>query len=73
MIFGEPWEWMVWLTQVPGLLADGKLDAAAELRDQAFEAAPETSGRIDGQEFAWIADADSRLGRTLEAIVNGNY
>ncbi len=73
LIFGEPLEWMVWLTQVPGLLAGGKQEAAAELRDRAFEAAPETSGRIDEQEFAWIADADSRLGPILEAIVNGKY
>lgn len=73
LIFGEPLEWMVWLTQVPGLLAAGKLEAAIELRDQAFEAAPTVSGRIDGQAFTWIADADVRLGPTLEAIVNGKY
>lgn len=73
LIFGEPLEWMGWLTQVPGLLADGNLEAAAELRNQAFEAAPETSGLIDGQDFSWIADADSRLGPILEAIVNGKY
>ena len=73
LIFGEPLEWMGWLTQVPGLLADGNIEAAADLRDRAFEAAPETSGLIDGQEFSWIADADSRLGPILEAIVNGKY
>ncbi|MBC2713123.1 MAG: tetratricopeptide repeat protein [Desulfosarcina sp.] len=73
LIFGEPLEWMVWLTQVPGLLAAGNPKAAAELRDQAFEAAPAISGRIDGQAFTWIADADARLGPTLEAIINGKY
>lgn len=73
LIFGEPLEWMVRLTQVLGLLADGKPEAAAELRDQAFEAAPVTSGLIDGQAFKWISDADPRLGPTLEAIVNGKY
>jgi type VI secretion system protein ImpE len=73
LIFGEPLEWMVWLTQVPGLIAAGKFEAAAELRDQAFESAPAVSGRIDGQAFTWIADADTRLGPTLEAIVNGKY
>jgi type VI secretion system protein ImpE len=73
LIFGEPLEWVSWLTQVPGLLAKGKVEAAADLRDQAFEAAPETSGLMDGQEFSWIADADSRLGPMLEAIVNGKY
>lgn len=73
LIFGEPLEWMVWLTQVPGHMAAGNLKAAAELRDQAFESAPAISGRIDGQAFTWIADADTRLGPTLEAVVNGKY
>jgi type VI secretion system protein ImpE len=73
LIFGEPLEWVVWLTQVPGLLAAGKAEAAAELRDQAFETAPAISGSIDGKPFSWIADADSRLGPTLEAIVDGKY
>lgn len=73
LIFGEPLQWMVWLTQVPGLIAAGKLKAAAALRDRAFDAAPAVSGRIDGQAFDWIADADARLGPTLEAIVNGKY
>jgi type VI secretion system protein ImpE len=73
LIFGEPLAWVGWLTQVPGLLAEGNIEAAAKLRDQAFEAAPETSGVIDGQEFSWIADADPRLGPMIEAIVNGKY
>ena len=73
LIFGEPLEWMVWLTQVPGLIAAGKTEAAAELRDQAFEASPAVGGHIDGKPFSWIADADARLGPILEAIVNGKY
>ncbi len=73
LIFGEPLESMGWLTQVPGLLADGNIEAAADLRDQAFEAAPVTAGLIDGQAFKWISDADPRLGPMLEAIVNGKY
>jgi len=31
------------------------------------------TGQIDGQAFEWIADADSRLGPTLEAVINGRY
>lgn len=73
LIFGEPLEWMVWLTQVPGLIASGNHKAAVELRNKAFDAASQISGRINGQEFAWIADADTRLGPTLEAIINGKY
>lgn len=73
LIFGEPSEWLGWLTQVPSLLANGKIDAAAKLRDQAFEAAAAVSGNVDGQPFEWIADADARLGPNLEAIVDGKY
>ena len=73
LIFGEPLDWMVGLIQVPGLIAAGKPEAAAELRDRAFEASPAVSGRIDGEKFNWIADADARLGPILEAIVDGKY
>jgi len=73
LIFGEPLEWLVWLTQVAGLLAAGNPGAAADLRDRAFEAAPTVSGQINGDAFTWIADADSRLGPTLEAVINGKY
>lgn len=73
LIFGEPPEWLVLLTQVPALLSAGNIDAAVDLRDRAFEAAPAIAGRIDGDAFDWIADADARLGPTLEAIVDGKY
>ncbi len=73
LFFGEPKDWMVWLTQIPGLLAKGQSKAATDLRDKAFDAAPAISGQIEGQEFAWIADADERLGPILEAIINGKY
>ena len=32
-----------------------------------------TSGDIDGTKFDWIADADSRLGPVLEAVIDGKY
>ena len=73
LFFGEPLEWMASLTQIPGLLTVGKSAAAADMRDRAFDAAPTISGQIDGQPFAWMADADERLGPTLEAVVNGKY
>jgi len=71
--FGEPQPWMAWLIQIPGLLAAGQSKAAADKRDQAFDAAPAISGRIDGQPFSWIADADERLGPILETVINGKY
>ena len=73
LFFGEPLDWMVSLTQIPGLLAAGQSAAAIEMRDRAFDAAPAVSGQIDGVPFAWMADADERLGPTLEAVVNGKY
>ncbi|MFW6162403.1 MAG: type VI secretion system accessory protein TagJ [Planctomycetota bacterium] len=73
MLFGEPEDWMAWLIQANQHVAQGELSAAAELRDQAFDAAPAVDGTIDGTPFAWVADADTRLGPTLEAIVEGRY
>jgi type VI secretion system protein ImpE len=43
------------------------------LRARAFDAAPAAGGEINGAPFAWIADADMRLGPALEIIVNGKY
>jgi len=73
MLFGEPEEWIALL--IEALLRDGRgeHDAAQSLRDQALEKAPTSSGSIDGTAFEWIADADSRLGPTLEAVINGRY
>lgn len=73
LLFGEPLDWMASLTQIPGLLAAGRSAAAIEMRDRAFDAAPTAAGKIDGEPFAWLADADERLGPTLEAVVNGKY
>lgn len=73
LLFGDPAEWMALLLSALGLVAQEKFDEAAAIREKAFESAPVSSGRIDGQSFAWIADADSRLGPMLEAIVKGRY
>jgi type VI secretion system protein ImpE len=73
LIFGEPEEWIGLLLQANQLVAEGKFDAAAELRARAFEAAPAVSGKINEHAFDWIADADSRLGPLLEVIMEGKY
>lgn len=73
LIFGEPMEWLGLLVQANSLLGKGEFAAAAELRGKAFEAAPPSSGKLNGEPFEWIADADSRLGPVLEAIVEGKY
>ena len=72
VIFGQPEEWMVWVVQASQLQGQGKMDEAAALREKAFEAAPTTAGTINDQAFAWIADADSRLGPMFEAVINGS-
>jgi len=73
LIFGQPEQWLALL--IESLLVAGSGDAArsAELRALAFDAAPTSSGEVDGRPFEWIADADSRLGPVLEAVINGRY
>jgi type VI secretion system protein ImpE len=73
IIFGKPDEWMALLVEAVRLVAAEKYDEASQLRERAFEQAPTNTGRVDGAAFAWIADADQRLGPMLEAIVNGKY
>ena len=73
MLFGEPETWMALLIEAMLREGQGEADAARKLREQALEQAPTSAGSIDGQTFAWIADADTRLGPTLEAVINGRY
>jgi type VI secretion system protein ImpE len=73
LIFGDPPQWMGWLVEAARLTAGGKHDAAQQLRMKAFEAAPATSGSLDGTRFEWIADADTRLGPVIEAMLSGRY
>ena len=73
MVFGEPEQWLALL--IESLLVGGQGEAARseELRQRAFEEADASPGTLNGQPFEWVADADSRLGPVLEAIVNGRY
>jgi type VI secretion system protein ImpE len=73
MVFGEPEQWLALL--IESLLVAGRGDAARanELRVQAFEEAETSRGTLNDQPFEWIADADSRLGPVLEAVINGRY
>jgi len=73
LIFGEPQEWTALMVDALKAQAAGQGQRAAEVRAQAFEAAPSVPGQIDGQDFEWIADADMRLGPLLEVIGNGRY
>lgn len=73
LLMGEPAGWIALLLEALRLSAEGHYEKAAELRGQALESAPTTSGTINGEKFAWIADADSRIGPCLELIVDGKY
>jgi type VI secretion system protein ImpE len=73
LIFGEPQQWLALLIEALRLDAEGHEAEALNLRNQAFEQAPASSGSINGEEFAWVADADSRLGPVVEGIFNGRY
>lgn len=73
LVFGDPEEWIAKMVEGVRLDGLGKHAEADGLRQVALEAAPASSGEIDGQAFAWIADADSRLGPVCEAIINGKY
>ncbi len=73
LVFGEPQEWLALLVEALKALVQGRSADAAALRARAFEAAPAVEGMLNDQPFEWIADADSRLGPVLEAVVNGKY
>lgn len=78
MLFGEPETWVALLIEAMLREGRGEPDAARQLRGQALEQAPASPGTVTAgeaapQDFAWIADADSRLGPMLEAVINGKY
>lgn len=73
LIFGEPQDWIALQLESLQALAQGRAEQAADLRNQAYDAAPATSGTVNDIAFDWIADADSRLGPVLEAVIDGKY
>jgi type VI secretion system protein ImpE len=73
MVLGEPEQWLALLIESRLRAGLGEAAHAEELRARAFEEAPTSNGLLNSQPFEWIADADSRLGPVLEAIINGRY
>jgi type VI secretion system protein ImpE len=79
VVFGKPEQWIALLLESLSLMADGQYVKSQDVRNQAFDLAPATSGVIgdpaspDSEAFEWIADADARMGPVLEAIINGRY
>ncbi|MDB5695600.1 MAG: ImpE protein [Sphingomonas bacterium] len=66
-------EWAEGLCDAIEHYAAGRTSEGDAARDTAFEAAPDTPGNLDGENFDWIADADSRFGPSVEAIIGGRY
>lgn len=70
---GQPSAWLAMLAQALAHDGAGEGAAARELRRRALEEAPARPGELDGKPFAWVMDADHRLGPLLEVVVEGSY
>jgi type VI secretion system protein ImpE len=73
MLFGEPEPWIALLIEALLREGRGETEAGAKLRAQALDEAPASAGALDGGAFEWIADADTRLGPVVEAVIAGRY
>lgn len=73
LIFGEPEEWVALLVEAQQAFCKGEFDVFSKLNEQAFEKAETRSGKINGESFEWLADADQRFGPVFEFIFNGQY
>jgi type VI secretion system protein ImpE len=70
VFLGEPEQWLALLLQS---LKTDQAAAKTGLIEQAFDAAASPKGKVNGTTFDWIADADSRLGPTLELFIDEKY
>lgn len=70
LIFGEPEPWIATLLEL--LNVQNPVDRSVGL-DRVLDLAPAMRGSINGEAFAWIADADARLGPILEVVMNNKY
>ena len=72
-VIGDPGTWLPLLIEATRMVAAGDGPGAARLRDAAFEAAPPLAATLNGEASDWVADADPRLGPTIEAVIDGKY
>jgi type VI secretion system protein ImpE len=73
LIFGDPEQWIALALEAVKLSGQGKHAEATTLREQAYELVPGVPGTVNGEAFEWLADADSRIGPFVEAIIDGKY
>ena len=69
IVLGEPQRWVALIIEALRVEGRGAYAEAQQLREEAFAAAPASAGTLGGEPFAWIADADSRLGPILEVVI----
>jgi type VI secretion system protein ImpE len=73
-LLGEPEPWMALHSAAVASLNQIPLsEELAKKFEEAFADAPWISGRINGEDFNWLGDSDSRLGPMFEFVVNGKY
>lgn len=66
-------DWASDLVTALGHFAAGRTEEGEAARTRAFDAAPDTRGKLDGEGFDWISDADSCFGPSFEAIISGQW
>ncbi|WP_175822806.1 type VI secretion system accessory protein TagJ [Burkholderia sp. BCC0419] len=71
-VFEQP-AWIDGLLNALHLASAGRIDAADDAREAAFDAAPTIAVHIPHGSVAWIVDSDSRFGPVCEIIVAGHY
>lgn len=72
LLLGEG-TWADGVARSISLAAQGDFASAEDARNEAFDAAPDMPGTLDGVSFDWIGDADMRFGPTFEAVIGGRY
>ena len=73
IVLGEPQRWVALIIEALRVEGRGAYAEAQQLREEAFAAAPASAGTLGGEPFAWIADADPRLGPILEVVIEDRY
>ncbi len=73
LVFGEPPAWVGSYVQALKLTAATEFAAATALREEALADAEFPAWLVNGTASAVVADADSRLGPVLEAVIEGRY
>ena len=73
LVFGEPQEWIGLMVKALQEECQGNARLAAHIRSTALEQSPAIPGRVGDEGFAWLSDADSRLGPVLEACIEKKY